>query len=172
MSANVAPEEPRHSGADDERAAASRIANGMYGVIVSSAVMVSVQGESVRRLAVAVLVTLVVYWAAERYVHIMAQRIVLGPEARWRDLRGGLGEGWELVSASFVPLLVLVGSHLVGASVSTSVVVALLTGTGLLTLAGWRVGSDAGLSRLARLLSAAGAGAFGFVMIGLKTLLH
>jgi steroid 5-alpha reductase family enzyme len=157
---------------DEQQAAEMRIANGIYGVIVSTAVMASARGDSVHRLAVAVLVTLLVYWSAERYAHIMARRTVLGPDVRWRDMRGGLKQGWELVTASFTPLLVLVAADLVGASYFTSVLLALLTGTGLLVLAGWRVGTAAGLTLLPRFLSAAGAGAFGVVMIGLKTLLH
>jgi hypothetical protein len=168
----TSPDPQTHPSDEAERNEAARIANGIYGVIVSSAAMVSVHGETVRRLAVAVLATLLIYWAAERYVHIMAHRIVVGPTARWRDLHGGLSDGWEFVTASFIPLLVLVGSHLFGASVYTSVLLALCCGTGLLALAGWRVGNDAGLSPFSRLLSAAGAGAFGLAMIGLKTLLH
>jgi hypothetical protein len=168
----TSPDPLSHAAAEEERNEAARIANGIYGVIVSSAAMVSVHGETVRRLAVAVLVTLLIYWAAERYVHIMAHRIVVGPTARWRDLHGGLKDVWEFVTASFIPLLVLVGAHLLGASLYTSVLLALICGTGLLTLAGWRVGRDAGMTPFARLLSAAGAGAFGLAMIGLKTLLH
>jgi len=44
----------------------TRIANGIYGVIISTAVMAAEGGQSVGRLTVAVLVTLLVYWAAER----------------------------------------------------------------------------------------------------------
>src|SRR4051794_36589160 len=163
------PSPDPHSVEEDERNEAARIANGMYGVIVSSAAMVSIHGESVRRLAVAVLVTLLIYWAAERYVHIMAHRVVLGPDASWRDLNGGLKDGWEFVTASFAPLLVLVGSHWLGASLSTAVFLALLCGTGVLALAGWRVGSDAGLRPLARLLSAGAAGGFWFLVFRLET---
>jgi hypothetical protein len=43
----------------------TRTANAIYGIIVSTAVMASVKtGDSVGRLAVAVLVTLLIYWAA------------------------------------------------------------------------------------------------------------
>ena len=159
---NVLPPGPRPSDEKQEL----RIAHGIYGVIVSCAVMASAQAESVPRLAVAVLVTLIVYWAAERYAHIMASLIVGEVRIRSRHLR----QGWEIVTASFVPLLVLVGSRALGAEVSTSVLLALLSGTGILVLTGWRVGSSLGL--LPRLLSAAAAGAFGVAMIGMKTLLH
>ena len=170
----VTPQSPKPlpTGEEEKLAEETRIADSIYGVIVSTAVMASAHAGSVPRLAIAVLVTLLVYWAAEQYAHMMARRLVLGPHVRWRDLRGGLTEGWGLVTASFVPLLVLVGSHLVGATYFTAVLVALISGTGLLVFAGWRAGKAAGLDPLPRILSAAAAGAFGVVMIGLKTLLH
>ena len=73
-------------------------ANAIYGLIVSCAVMASVHGQSVLRLAAATLVTLVIYWTAERYAHVMAQRIVNGSVLTWSQLRHELGRGWELVS--------------------------------------------------------------------------
>jgi len=149
-----------------------RTANAIYGLIVSSSVMASAHVEGVGRLAVAVLVTLSVYWAAERYAHLMANHVVLGPGVRWRHVRGGLGEGWELVTASFLPVAVLVALGVLGASVSTAAVVALLAATGLLALGGWREGRAAGLTALQSLLSAVGAGTFGVVMIALKAVLH
>ncbi len=89
-------------------------ANAIYGIIVSSAVMASAHEQSVVALAVAVLVTLVIYWAAERFAHVMGQRIVHTPELTAGQLRRHLGTGWELVSASFLPLGVLLGSGAAG----------------------------------------------------------
>lgn len=151
----------------------TRTANAIYGVIVSTAVMASVEsGDSVGRLAVAVLVTLVVYWAAERYAHVMARRIGLGRKQTHAEVRRELADGWELVTASFIPLLVLVGTRLLGADLSGSVLSALVCSTVLLGLVGWRVGREAQLGLVQRLLSAAFAGAIGVVMISLKTFLH
>jgi hypothetical protein len=153
---------------DEETATAT----GIYGIIVSSAVMASVPEQSVVQLTLATLFTLAIYWTAERFSHVMAQRIVHAPRLSWHELRHELGEGWELVTASFLPLAVLVGSRLLGAPVSRAVDAALLCGTALLAAAGWRVGREADLSQRARLLSAAIGCAFGAAMIALKTLLH
>jgi TRAP-type C4-dicarboxylate transport system permease large subunit len=151
----------------------TRTANAIYGVIVSTAVMASVKrGDSVGRLAVAVLVTLLVYWAAERYAHVMARRIGLGRRQTHAEVRQELSSGWELVTASFLPVLVLLGTHWLGADLSGSVLSALACGTVLLCLVGWRVGREAQLGLVKRLLSAAFAGAIGVVMIALKTTLH
>jgi hypothetical protein len=150
----------------------TRTANGIYGIIVGSAVLVSVHGSTVGQLAVAVLGTLVIYWVAERYAHVMARRIVHPEALGWTELRRELHHGWELVTASFLPLGVLVVTRALGASVYTAVVSSLVCATVLLTAAGWQVGREAGLSQGARFLSAACAGAFGAAMILLKTLLH
>jgi hypothetical protein len=150
----------------------TRTANGIYGIIVGSAVLVSVHGSTVPQLAVAVLSTLIIYWVAERYAHVMARRIVFPGALRWSELRHELHHGWELVTASFLPLGVLVVSRLLGAEVYTAVVASLLCATALLAGAGWRVGREAGLAFGGRVLSAACAGAFGAAMVVLKTLLH
>jgi hypothetical protein len=147
-------------------------ANAIYGIIVSSAVMASAHGQSVLALAAAVLATLVIYWAAERFAHVMGQRIVRSPELTAGQLRRHLGSGWELVSASFLPLGVLLGSGLLGAGVDAAAVAALICATALLFAAGWRVGREAALSLPSRLASALCSGAFGAAMILLKTLLH
>jgi len=147
-------------------------ATAIYGIIVSSAVMASVTARSVVKLALATLFTLLIYWTAERFSHVMAQRIVHAPRLTWHALWHELGEGWELVTASFLPLAVLVGSRALGATVSGAVDAALLCGTAMLAAAGWRVGQEADLGLPARLLSAAIGCAFGGAMIALKTLLH
>ena len=150
----------------------ARTANGIYGLIVGSGVMAAAQGDAVVRLAVAVLVTLLIYWVAERYAHVMARRIVLGRGLTRSELRRELSHGWELVTASYLPLIVLVGTHLLGAGLTGSVLSALVCSTVLLCLSGWRVGRAAQLALSQRLLSTSIAGAFGVVMIALKTLLH
>jgi hypothetical protein len=162
------PDGPRRDLLAEETATA----NAVYGVVVSSAVMASSHGQPVLRLAVAVLVTLVIYWAAERFARIMGARIVHSPDLTVRQLRRELSSGWELVSASFLPLGVLLGSSLLGADVDTSVLLALLCATALLFAAGWRVGREASLRPSFRLVSALCSGALGVAMILLKALLH
>jgi hypothetical protein len=152
----------------EERATAAAI----YGIIVSSAVMASAHGDSALKLAVAVLATLLIYWAAERFAHVMGEQIVHARELTAGRLRSHLGSGWELVSASFLPLGVLLAAGLLGADVDDAVLAALLCATALLFAAGWKVGGEADLSRSSRLVSALLSGAFGAAMILLKSLLH
>jgi hypothetical protein len=150
----------------------SRTANGIYGVIVGTGVMAAYNGSTVGRLTVAVLVTLIVYWAAERYAHIAAKRIVLGRPLTRAELGREFSDGWAIVSASYLPLLVLVTSSLLGVDLTGSVRNALVFSAALLSLSGWRVGTEAQLPLVRHLLSMAIAGAFGVVMIVLQTFLH
>jgi hypothetical protein len=150
----------------------TRTANGIYGVIVGTGVMAADNGNTVGRLAVAVLTTLVVYWAAERYAHVAARRIVLRRKLTRAELRREFSDGWEIVTASYLPVLVLVTSSLLGADLFGSVRNALIFSTALLSLSGWRVGREADLPLMKNLLSMVIAGAFGVVMIGLQTFLH
>jgi hypothetical protein len=57
-------------------------AAGIYGVIVSSAVMSASHADSAGKVIGAVLVTLMVYWGAERYARIVAERTPRGPRRR------------------------------------------------------------------------------------------
>ena len=144
----------------------------IYGVIVSAAVMASSHAESGIKVDLAVLVTLVIYWGAERYARLMAQRIHAGHRPSWAQVRHELSSGWEMVTASALPLAVLAVLSALGVGLQTAVLVALCCSTLLLGLAGWEMGRGGRLSPLERLASTAAAGAFGVVMILLKSLLH
>ena len=145
-------------------------AAGIYGVIVSSAVLVTAHAETAYKLDLIVLVTLIIYWLAERYARTVAERIHEGHRPGWRAVREQLTTGWEIMSASLVPLLVLLLARAAGAGMNLAILFALITSTLLLGLAGWRMGAR--LHPGERVVSTLVAGAFGGVMIFLKILLH
>jgi hypothetical protein len=147
-------------------------AAGIYGLIVSSAVMAASHAESGRAVAAAVLVTLVIYWGAERYSRLVAERIHEGRRPTWRQVRQQLIAGWEMVAASAVPLAVLTVCRLLGVGLGPAVSAAMVSSTLLLCLAGWEIGRHDQLTLLERLASAAVAGVFGVVLTLLKTALH
>lgn len=149
-----------------------RTADGVYGILVSSAVMATSHGASVATVIVTVLVTLVVYWAAERYARLVAERVHEGRALTWPDIRRQVTARWEIVTASAIPLAVLAVLGLLGVQVTVAILVSLGTSTLLLCVVGWEVGRQIRLSRLERLASAAITGGFGVVMIVLKALLH
>jgi hypothetical protein len=151
---------------------AERTATGIYGVIVSAAVLAAAHAPTTLATALAVLVTLIAYWAAERYSRLVAERIHEGHRPSWQHVRQQLTSGWEMVTASALPLATMIVLRLLGLTQFASVLGALVCSTLLLGLAGWEVGRHGQLNPLERLISAAVAGAFGAVMIVLKTMLH
>ncbi|GAA2156573.1 hypothetical protein GCM10009844_44940 [Nocardioides koreensis] len=147
-------------------------AAGIYGVIVSAAVMAASHERSAAAVTAAVLVTLVIYWGAERYARLVAERIHDGRRPTWQEIRRQLTTGWEMVSASILPLVVMTAAYQLGTGLDSAILAALVCSTVLLCLAGWQMGRSGQLTGLERVASAAVAGAFGLVMIALKTLLH
>jgi hypothetical protein len=147
-------------------------AAGIYGVIVSAAVMAASHAASAVALIVAVLVTLTVYWSAERYARLVAERVHTGHRPTWRHVWRQLATGWEMVAASALPLAVLALPRLLGVDLDRAVLGALSCSTLLLCLAGWEVGRHGQLTGWERLLSTAVAGVFGVALIVLKTALH
>jgi hypothetical protein len=161
-------ERPGWSEAPDAR----HTAEGIYGVIISAAVLASWHGERLFKLAMSALVTLFIYWVAERYARVIASRIEAGRRPTWAELRMELSDGWQIVTTSFIPLAVLFGAAALGTEKSTAVLAALIASTVLLCLAGWEVGRHGRLTAAERVVAALVAGTFGFAMIVLKTSLH
>jgi hypothetical protein len=147
-------------------------ASGIYGLIVCAAMLVTAHAERAWREVLAVLVTLTIYWLAERYARIVAERIHEGRRPAWHTVRHQLTHGWELITASALPLLVLVIVRLAGARMVAAEFAALACCTLLLCVAGWRMGAGGRLTPAERLVSTVTAGAFGAAMVVLKTLLH
>jgi hypothetical protein len=147
-------------------------ASGIYGVIVSAAVLAASHAEKAYQVIVAVVVTLTIYWGAERYARIVAERIHEGHRPSWTSVRHQLTHGWEMVTASTLPLLTLAIMTVLGAKLSTAVLGALVCTTVLLTVAGWSIGRGGRLSAGERVVSTLVAGGFGALFILLKTFLH
>ena len=145
-------------------------AAGIYGLIVSSSVLVTAHARTAAALDVIVLVTLAIYWVAERYARIVAERIHEGHRPRWHVLRQQLASGWEIMSASVLPLVVLLLARASGLAMTAAILIALVCSTLLLCLAGWRMGAR--LRPAERVVSTLVAGTFGVTMILLKILLH
>jgi hypothetical protein len=149
--------------------AARRRAAGIYGTIVASAVLAAGGGHlRTVPLAVTVLVTLLVYWAAEGYAELLAEQVHAGRLPTWVQLRASLAAIWPMVSASYVPLLSLLVARVLGAATKTAATVALVVAIALLLVQGWVAGRASQLGGLRLLAVTLVAGAFGVVMILLK----
>ena len=147
-------------------------AAGIYGTVITAAIIDTLGGHtSTARLVVTVIVTLLVYWAAEQYAELIGEDAENGHLPRWATVRASFAASWPLVASSYLPLIVLVVVRLAGASDSAAATVALIATVLLLVCYGWSAGRAAdlrGKSLLAATLMAAG---LGVVMILLKELL-
>jgi hypothetical protein len=152
---------------------ASRVSAAIYGLIVSGAVMAAA-GEhgSAWDVAITVFITVLVYWAAESYADVLGEQIAEERRSTWSRARELLRQGWPLVEASYVPLVVLLIARMVGASSTVAITAGLVTNALLLVALGWIASMQTERSLPRRMLAAALAGAFGVIMIAIKTLLH
>jgi hypothetical protein len=121
--------------------AARRRSAGIYGTIVASAVLAAGGGHlRTVPLAVAVVATLLVYWAAEGYAVLLGEHAHSGRLPTWGHVRALLAVIWPMVTASYVPLLSLLAARVLGADTKTAATVALVVVIGLLPFLGWAGG--------------------------------
>jgi hypothetical protein len=143
----------------------------IYGTIITAAIIAATgQKLSTVALAVAVVVTLLVYWVAEEYAEVLGEQAEGGRLPTWASIRGVLVSTWPMVSASYAPLVALVLARLSGASALTAANVGLAVAVILLTIHGWSAGRAARLRGRQLLLATAVAAGLGIVMILLKNL--
>jgi hypothetical protein len=148
-----------------------RPAAGIYGLIVAASVLAAV-GADLRTgpLALAVFVTLVVYWLAEEYAGLV-EHASAGHLPSWAHTRAALKAKWPIVSASYIPLVTLLLARLLGATPSNAALIALIVIVALLIVYGWRAGRAAGLRGLPLVVMTLLAGGLGLLMIVLKFVL-
>jgi hypothetical protein len=150
-----------------------RMAAAVYGIIIAGSVMAAGAGHTtVLQTTAAVVVTVVVYWLAESYAHLLATRIVGESPARLAHLEHRLRSSWRLVTASFLPVGALLVAALFGAGPRDAVTVALLFTTAILAFLGWTAGRRTRQRGLALAASTAASGLIGLVLIVLKLSLH
>jgi hypothetical protein len=148
-----------------------RRAAGIYGAIVTAAILAAVGGRlPTDALVVSVVVTLLVYWVAEEYAEILAEQAEGGVLPTWASIRGALAATWPMVSASYAPLLTLLLARLAGASALTAANVGLAAATVLLVFHGWSAARSSQLRGWRLFLATAVAAGLGLVMIVLKDL--
>jgi hypothetical protein len=148
-----------------------RRAAGIYGAIITAAILDTVGGHaSTTVLVISVVVTLLVYWIAEEYAEVLGEHTAGARLPGWAYIAGTLAATWPMVSASFAPLLAVVLATLAGASALTAANAGLVAAMALLTLHGWLAGRAAQLQGWKLLAATSIAAALGLVMILLKDL--
>jgi hypothetical protein len=154
---------------EDTRRHARQIAGGIYGTIVTASIMATSGGElPAAAEAVAVLLTLTVYWIAHEYADLLGSHIAGGQLPGWRDIRDALTASWTMVSASYLPLIVLLVATLAGAAATDAASAGLAVAAIELVVYALSAGRAAALGRRPKILIAASAAVLGLAMIGLK----
>jgi hypothetical protein len=148
-----------------------RRAAGIYGAIITAAILDTVGGHaSTTVLVISVVVTLLVYWIAEEYAEVLGEHTAGGRLPSRAYIRDSLAATWPMVSASYAPLLAVVLATLAGASALTAANVGLVVALVLLAIHGWLAGRAAQLRGWKLLVATLIAAGLGLVMILLKDL--
>lgn len=146
-------------------------ASGIYGLVVAGSVLAAVGSDlPTWSVALAVFVTLVVYWLAEEYAGLV-EHASRGHLPSWAQTRGALKAKWPIVGASYVPVVTLLLARLLGATPSNAALIALIVVVALLIVYGWRAGHAAGLRGFPLVVMTLLAGGLGLLMIVLKFVL-
>jgi hypothetical protein len=147
------------------------LTHAIYGTVVGAAAMATAGAHgTLGQIIVTVLVTVTVYWAAERYAEVLAAA-VHGPGRRSR-MAQALRRGWPTIEAAYTPLVVLVVFVLITGQLRSGVLAALGVSTGMLSGLGYVAARRTGAARPAALAGAAGSAALGITVILLKIFLH
>lgn len=151
----------------DER----ELAHAILGTVVGAAAMAvaSLHG-TLGEVIASVLVTVAVYWAAERYAEVLAAA-VHGPGRRSR-LAAALRRGSPMIEAAYTPLVILVAIVLVTSDLKDGVLAALAVATVMLGGFGHVAARKAGTSRASAVAWGAGSAMLGVVVMLLKMSLH
>jgi hypothetical protein len=155
----------RRDWADD-----SELAHAIHGTVVGAAAMAaaSLHG-TLGDVVVTVVVTILVYWAAERYARVLS---AVARSGRLRTALDTLRHGRPMIEAAYTPLVVLVVVVLLIDDLQAGVFAALITATLLLGGLGHLAARRAGTSRGGAIGWGAVSAALGVVVIVLKLSLH
>jgi hypothetical protein len=157
--------------APSARTSGRRRAAGIYGAIITAAILDTAGGKlPTDVLVIGVLAALVVYWLAEQYAEVLGEHVSGGALPTWDYIREQLAATWPLVSASFLPLLALLLARVAGASALAAANVGLVVVVVLLMVYAWVAGRSGGLRGRQLLVATSIAIGLGLAMIGLKDL--
>lgn len=149
-----------------------QLAQAVYGAVVGAAgiAVSSAHGGDLADIVLTVLVTVAVYWAAERYADVLATAV---HNPRRERVLAALRRGRPTLQAGLIPMCLLVALDLL---LTDRLPLAVFSALGLATLMLGRLGHlaarQAGAGRLSALGWSLGTAALGLSMIGLKILLH
>lgn len=149
-----------------------RLAGAIYGTIVVAGVLAATEYDDdpeVLETGAYALATVVVFWLAHAWAQTLGRRLVgVGPSRG--KLRHSLARDWPLVQSALPPLAAMAIAALLGASDETAIEIAFWVC--VVSLAAWgAVVARREQASIARtIITAAGCGALGLVLVVLKEL--
>jgi hypothetical protein len=158
-----------------EEGAVENLASGIYGTILSTALIAAYSedpGSDPLQVAVAVLVTALVFWIAHAYADTLARGLVGTRGAGFAQARAELAREWPLVLGSLPPVLPLLLGPLGVISDDSSETLAIATGVAMLAAWGIGIAWRRGSGLIGIVISAGGSAFFGVVVVALKALVH
>jgi hypothetical protein len=124
----------------------------------------------IREVALAVLVTVAVYWIVERWSVVLGSQVA-GERLDRRRVVRVFADGFPMVQASYVPLIVMGVASGAGADSDLAVDIALGSVVALLLVFGAMAGRRAGITGWRLVATTIGTGALGAALIALKSVL-
>jgi hypothetical protein len=148
-------------------------ASALYGLIIAGAVLATAGPEArLAFVAVSLVATLTVYWVAETYVHVMAERQAEHHELSRAQMGAIARDGLPLITVSAIPLAILLAGAVLGIETALAEDLALYANTILLLIGGYRMSRDAGVTGGRLVVSTMISGLLGLAMVGLKIVLN
>jgi hypothetical protein len=145
----------------------------IYGTLVTAGTIVAASegAQDVVEVGITVAVTLALYWIAHAYAEVLGNAEAVPPS--WKVATRELAVESPMAAACVIPLLVLIGADILGASFELAVTIALCATVGLLLLWGTLAARRARLSRAWALISGLVYTLIGAAIVILKlVLLH
>jgi hypothetical protein len=153
----------------------ARLTSAIYGTVLAIALIAAYSAEEeldALVIAVALLVTLCVFWLAHTQAELLAVRYAVAHPLTREERRDALRHGWPMVEAGFPPALGLLLGAAGLVNDSTAVSIALAIGVAELAAWGIAVGRREGLGTLGTIGVTAANVALGLAVVGLKLLIH
>lgn len=160
--------------ANQEAERATGVARLLYGALVAgAAVAVSAgSGDTPAQIAIATVVSLIVYWLAHVYSAVLGERIAF-PGARLRERLGhAIGHETPIIFGGLPTVVVFAVAVLAGAGTSLAAWLGLAGSVSMLAGAGAIAARRAGVSGLGLAAEAASAAVLGGMVAALKILVH
>lgn len=146
----------------------------IYGTILTAGLIAEEDPRhaDISDIAWTVAITIIVFWLAHGYAHLIGSRLDGESRPSWRDAWVSLVEHWPIVRSAVPPLLALVVAAALHGTGDDAQQAALWTDAAMLAVFGHAAGHASGLHGPRLWAYSAGAAALGMMIIAAEVLIH